>query len=56
MNSDKPQAFVKGPRKDGKYAVQYVYPQAGKRLHKIITQQQLDALVAEQRYNVYGAR
>jgi len=56
INDVKSQAYVTGPRKDGKYAVQYVYPISGKRIHKLSTREQLDALLANAAYSVYGVQ
>jgi hypothetical protein len=54
-DSDSPRAFVGAKRKDGKYPVQFVYPTSGSRVHKLLSEADLDKLRAEGRYLVVGS-
>lgn len=47
-------AFVGAQRKDGRYPVQLIYPLSGKRLNKLMTQDQIDRLRAEG-YDVFSS-
>lgn len=42
-------AYVSAKRRDGKYTVTMVFS-SGRRIGKLVTQQQLDAMVADDRY------
>jgi DNA-dependent RNA polymerase auxiliary subunit epsilon len=49
-----PRLFVRKLRRDGKYAVEYVFPLSGQRLNKIISADELQRERTAGKYQVFG--
>lgn len=54
MHDDRPLAFCKPVRRDGKIPVRFVYRVSGARLNKLLTAEEFAALKAEGKYAIYA--